>query len=113
MSIEQIPPADLRRLLDEGRPLVLLDVREDDERAYCAIDPPASVADLHIPMGQIAARFDEVASAEAPLVVYCHHGVRSMVVARWLSTRGVSRVGNLDGGIDAWSVQVDRGVPRY
>lgn len=105
----------LKRRLDSGERLAVLDVREDDERELCAIAVPGDAVDLHVPMGQVPARFDEIAAAasEGPLVVYCHLGMRSMVVARWLAARGVAGLHNLDGGIDAWSVDVDPSLPRY
>jgi rhodanese-related sulfurtransferase len=70
---------------------------------------------MHIPMGQLPLRLDEVEdrSRGQPLVVYCHHGQRSLVVAHWLVAQGFSEVVNLDGGIDAWSRDVDAAVPRY
>ncbi len=106
---------DLKRRLDEGESLVLLDVREDDERACCAIPSPASATDLHIPMGQVQDRLAAIveASAAGPLVVYCHLGQRSAMVARWLAAQGIATVHNLDGGIDAWTDRVDPGLPRY
>ena len=105
----------LRRRLDAGDRIVLLDVREEDERGYCAIVAPATARDLHVPMGQIQARAEEVlrASRTGPLVVYCHHGARSLAVASWLAAQGAGPVLNLEGGIDAWSSQVDPAVPRY
>ncbi len=106
---------ELKERLDRGDRLAILDVREDNERAYCSLRPPETAVDLHIPLGEITARADEVAteSAGLPLVVLCHHGQRSMVAATWLARRGLAEVHNLDGGIDAWSTQVDPGVPRY
>ena len=44
--------------------------------------------------------------ARGPLVVYCHHGVRSRAVAEWLAERGLTGILNLQGGIDAWSREV-------
>lgn len=114
-----LPPewsaADVKSRLDRGEPLALLDVREDSERAIAAVPTPAGAVDLHVPMGQVPARLDEIRDAigPRPLVVYCHHGVRSMVVARWLAARHDGPVINLQGGIDAWSTEVDRAVPRY
>jgi rhodanese-related sulfurtransferase len=106
---------DLKRRLDQGGPVAVLDVREDEERAFCAIPLPPTTADLHIPMGRVSSRLAEIrrAAAAAPLVVYCHLGMRSLVVARWLASHGVEGVHNLEGGIDAWSATVDPGVPRY
>lgn len=114
-DIDSIQPLSLKSRLQTNQPLTLLDVREPDEREYCWIKTPASVVDLHIPMREIPARLAEIreGSKDRPLVVYCHHGVRSMMAATWLEAQGVSPVLNLDGGIDAWSIEVDRSVPRY
>ena len=63
-------------------------------------------------MRQIPSHLDELQAAVArgPLVVYCHHGVRSMAVAEWLAERGLAGILNLQGGIDAWSSEVDPGA---
>ena len=99
--------------MDALEPLVLLDVREDDERAWCVIGSSGLGLDLHIPMSQVPLRSAELTGESRPIVVYCHHGVRSMVVARWLAGRGASLILNLEGGIDAWSREIDATVPRY
>jgi rhodanese-related sulfurtransferase len=113
-TVNLLAAADLKRLLDSGKPLVLLDVREPVERANCALPAPETVMDLHIPMGEIPLRLDEIeAHSGRAIVVYCHHGVRSLAVARWLAARGFDHLHNLEGGIDAWSVAVDPTVPRY
>ena len=114
-TIPQLSPLDLKRRLDSGAPLAVLDVREDDERAICSIPVPPSAIDLFIPMNQVPAQLDalRVAASAAPLVVYCHHGVRSLMVARWLDANGVANVHNLDGGIDAWSLGVNPALSRY
>ena len=113
--VPELSVANFKTWLDAGEPVVVLDVREDHERAYARIGVPATVADLHIPLGQIPARVDEIEDLArgGPLVVYCHHGQRSMVAATWLARRGVANVQNLDGGIHAWSIRIDRGVPTY
>lgn len=105
----------IRDQLEAGEPITLLDVREPAERAFSVIPAPASAGDLFIPMREIPSRIGEIqeALARGPLVVYCHHGVRSMTVARWLAAQGLSGIVNLGGGIDAWSVEVDPRVPRY
>ncbi len=103
---------DLQTKLAAGVSLVLLDIREDFERDINRI--PTTGADHHIPMGEIPTRLAEVVelTASCPVVIYCHHGVRSMTVVRWLAARGVTNLVNLDGGIDAYS-KVDPTVPRY
>lgn len=113
--IGRLAPKGLHSLLSAGKSLTVLDVREPFERAYCAIDVPDSARDLFVPMGQVQARIVEIHAAlnGEPLVVYCHHGVRSLAVANWLAAQGCAGVFNLDGGIDAWSILVDPETPRY
>ena len=105
--LEQILPADLKQRLDRGDAIVVLDVREPDELALARL--PGAV---HIPMGDIPARLHEL-DPDREIVVMCHHGTRSAHVASFLLQRDFSRVLNLDGGIDAWSLTVDSSVPRY
>lgn len=110
-----ISALELKRRLDAGEALALLDVREPGERAFCAIAAPGGVRDLHIPMREIPARLDELknAGAGSKVVVYCHLGVRSAHVTEWLRSQNVLPALNLEGGIDAWSRDVDPAVPRY
>ena len=104
--MSEISVDELKRRVDAGEELVLLDVREPDEIATAAI-PWATV----IPMGEIPDRIDEI-PRDKPLIVMCHLGGRSARVARFLAANGYDAV-NLDGGIDAWSISVDPSVPRY
>lgn len=112
--VAQVSPRDLLREMEAGSEMLLLDVREDLERSICRINAGPSVVDIHIPMGQIPVRLDEIedSAGARPVIVYCHHGTRSMMVARWLAARGF-RCGNLNGGIDAWSTEADPTVARY
>ena len=115
-GVSLLTVADFKERLDRGDALTVLDVREDDERAYASIHLPPGVIDLHIPLGEVSERFEEIREAAVsnrPLVVYCHHGQRSMVAATWLARRGVGDVHNLEGGIDAWSTRGDPKVRRY
>ncbi len=101
-------PADLaERLKADPGAVVLLDVREPDERRTARIEPS-----LFIPMQNVPHRLDEI-PRDREVVVYCHTGTRSALVAGFLEGRGFLRVGNLMGGIDAWSRRVDPSVPRY
>ncbi len=90
-----------------SEPPNLLDVREQWEWDLAHI-----ASSVHIPMGEITSRFNELESAK-PLVCICHHGMRSMQVAQYLERQGFSEVFNLTGGIDAWSKQVDETIARY
>lgn len=86
---------------------MVVDVREDSEVAIAHLKGA-----LHIPMGKLPTRFRELDAAE-PVVVFCHHGLRSQQVAQFLESKGFSQVSNLAGGIDAWAEQVDPAMPRY
>jgi rhodanese-related sulfurtransferase len=107
--IQQIQPADLKQRLDAGEPVYLVDVRNPDESAYCRL--PES---LLVPLPELPGRVDEVQPpAGALVVVYCHHGVRSLTGAAILGRAGHPNVASLAGGIDAWSRLIDPAVPRY
>ena len=101
------PEEVARRLSERPDDLFLLDVREPHERAIALIRPSA-----HIPMQQVPTRAVEIPKGKE-IVVYCHSGMRSMMVAGYLEGEGFPLVANLTGGIDAWSRRVDRSVPRY
>ncbi len=89
--------------------MVLLDVREPDERSTAAIQPSE-----WIPMNEIPSRLSELQPlASKKLVVYCHHGGRSARVVAFLQDQGFESVHNMEGGIDLWSLEVDNKVPRY
>jgi len=64
-----------------------------------------------LPMAEVPARLGDL-NPEAETVVICHHGVRSIHVARFLSRSGFEKVLNLEAGLDAYS-DVDASVPRY
>lgn len=107
MDIVQLGPAELKEWMDEGRMFCLLDVRTDEETAICSL-PNA----LHIPMNLIPLRQNELPD-DVPLVVYCHHGIRSLHTAMYLADAGFENLYNLQGGIDAWAVEVDAEMARY
>ncbi|WP_119154783.1 rhodanese-like domain-containing protein [Caldimonas tepidiphila] len=110
----QLPVRDVHALLQSADPSaapVLLDVREAWEVQLAAIRSPAAPT-LHIPMQEIPARLAEL-PRDRPILCYCHHGMRSMQVVRFLHQQGYDEALNVAGGIEAWSLQVDPGVPRY
>lgn len=111
----ELAAREIRDQLAAGASMAFLDVREPAERSYASIPVPEGVVDLFVPMREVSSRLDEIRTALAygPMVVYCHHGVRSMAVARWLAAQGLGPIVNLRGGIDAWSIELDPSVPRY
>lgn len=105
--MKEITVQDLARWRREEKDFVLLDVREPDEVATAVL--PHSVV---IPMRDIPARINELPQ-DKPIAVMCHHGGRSERVAQFLDARGFADVSNVDGGIDAYALEVDSSVPRY
>ena len=106
----EITPAEVKRRLDAGEKLHLIDCREPGEFSIGSI----AGAEL-VPMNstpQHLQRLDGMAD-EAPLIVYCHHGVRSLMVVNWLREQGVAQCSSMSGGIDQWSLTIDPTVPRY
>lgn len=103
----EIMAPDAKAWLDADRPVTLLDVRNPPEFAICQIDG----AKL-IPLHELHDRLGELDPADT-IVAFCHHGMRSAQAVRFLRQMGFARAVNLAGGIDAWSAQVDRSVPRY
>jgi rhodanese-related sulfurtransferase len=87
---------------------LLLDVREPWE--YQTARLPGG---LLMPMGEVASRAHTELDPDAPIVVMCHHGARSLNVALWLREQGFTHAQSLSGGIDAWSRSIDPEVPRY
>lgn len=106
-SVDEIPPKALKRLLDSGSRVVLLDVREPFEYEMCHIG-----GSTLIPAGELERRLGELDKADE-IVVYCHVGVRSARAAEFLTSRGFKRIRNLSGGIRAWAGEVDPAMPVY
>jgi sulfur-carrier protein adenylyltransferase/sulfurtransferase len=106
-AIPEMSPHELKRRMDAGEPCELIDVREPFEYEIARIDG----AKL-IPLGEISERLDEL-SGEQPIVVHCHSGKRSAQAVGLLQQHGFTKVYNLEGGIDAWSDQIDPNVPKY
>jgi adenylyltransferase/sulfurtransferase len=105
--IGALTPRELARWKSEGRPVTLIDVREEWERALVSL-PEARL----IPLGTLLRELDEIPRSR-PVVLYCHHGARSMAAAQALNARGFTEVWNLEGGIDRYAREVDPTLPRY
>ncbi|HEY7334727.1 MAG TPA: rhodanese-like domain-containing protein [Bryobacteraceae bacterium] len=106
----EVSPGDVKRRIEAGEKLNFIDVREPSELALAQLKGAES-----IPMRQIPGELPrlEARAEDAPLIVYCHHGVRSLNVVNWLREQGIENCQSLAGGIDAWSLTVDASVPRY
>ena len=117
----EISPVEAKALVeqarnapDEGPPAALVvDVREPDEWRIARIEGAVLV-----PLGEIEERAEELSDEHGidettPVVVYCHHGVRSLTATTFLQAKGIRGARSMAGGIDLWSVAIDSGVPRY
>ena len=106
-AIPTMSAHELKQKMDAREPFELIDVRETYEYEIARIDGARL-----IPLGEIAERADEL-PRDRPIVVHCHSGRRSAEAVRLLQQRGFGNIYNLEGGIDAWSDQIDPGVPKY
>jgi rhodanese-related sulfurtransferase len=104
----EITPEEAKAAADANSPFTLLDVRELWEYQTARIEGATL-----IPMGDIPSRAHQELDPEAHIIVYCHHGVRSMNVTVWLRQQGFEKAQSMAGGIDAWSRRVDGKVPMY
>jgi adenylyltransferase/sulfurtransferase len=108
VAFREINVHEAKTLLDSGG-VRLVDCREADEFAIGKIGS----AEL-IPLSTFAEDAPrKLADTSATILIYCHHGMRSARAAQWLDARGYADVISLAGGIDAWSLEIDPGVPRY
>ncbi|MSR17947.1 MAG: rhodanese-like domain-containing protein [Phycisphaerales bacterium] len=105
----EITPRQLQQLRLEQGKFHLLDVRTSAERDIACIDGSQHIAllDLEGQMGELRAH------EGSPVIVYCHHGIRSFKAAAILRQAGFLQVRSLAGGIHLWSVDIDSAVPIY
>ncbi len=102
-----ITPLELKRLLEAGEEIQLIDVREPVEWEICRI----TGAKL-IPLSQLTSRLHEIDQTRK-VIVYCHSGQRSALAVKLLRELGLTNTYNLAGGIDAYAEQIDPTIPRY
>ncbi|MEM7792000.1 MAG: rhodanese-like domain-containing protein [Verrucomicrobiota bacterium] len=104
---KEISAVEASKLKESSPDVTLLDVREDAELEICNIQGA-----IHIPMGQIPGQLDALPK-EGKLIVFCHHGMRSLNVVQYLEAQGFRNAVNMAGGINAWAIEVDASVGRY
>ena len=102
----QISPEELQSMRADGAPLRLIDVRSREEHE--AVMLPGS----ELMTQELLQKLFGEDKAQR-VVVYCHHGVRSLDSAAYLAGHGLTNVKSLAGGIDAWSCEIDQSLPRY
>ena len=102
-----ISPKELKKSLDNGDKLVLVDVREEWEYSLAKLG-----GSILIPLGTLPQSLGQL-DRDSEIIAICHHGMRSADATNFLLQQGFRKVKNLVGGIDAWSTQVDGTIPRY
>ena len=105
-SVSEIQVEELKRRLDAGEDLFVLDVREPHEYQICNIKGHL------IPLGDLPKRVHELDSSRE-IVAHCRSGVRSAKAVTFLQQAGFKKVHNLAGGILAWADRVDPKMPKY
>ncbi len=109
MSSIEIDCQRVQARRESSEDLLLLDCREQQEWDHVHIEGATL-----IPMSEIQNRVTELEGhRDREIIVYCHHGGRSLQVAQWLQQQGFSSVLNMTGGIDVWSQEIDSSLPRY
>jgi molybdopterin/thiamine biosynthesis adenylyltransferase/rhodanese-related sulfurtransferase len=106
-NVAVVNPNDLNRELESGKKVRLIDVREPHEYEIAHLE-----GSTLIPLSELPSRVNELNTADE-LVMYCHTGVRSARATLFLRGLGFKKVRNLEGGIDAWAVEVDPSMNRY
>ena len=104
----EITPDQFNKLRDAKSAYTLVDVREPWEFQTAKIDGATLM-----PVGDVPSRAHQELDPDKHIVVYCHHGVRSMNVTSWLRQQGFEKAQSLAGGIDRWAREVDPSVPKY
>jgi len=104
--VKSITASRLKEMLDTEPGLLLVDVRTERERDIASIDAAK-------PLDREELARIETLPKDTPIAFLCHHGVRSRSAAEHFVGQGFSKIYNVEGGIDAWSVKVDPTVPRY
>ena len=98
-----------RQLAESGARIRLIDVRDDEEFAFNRL-PGAQQIALSVFAQEAPAK---LADKDASILVYCHHGMRSLRAVHHLRERGYSKATSIAGGIDQWSAEIDATIPRY
>ena len=104
--IQDLTPKEFKDYLLEDE-VTLVDVREQWEFDICQIKGA-----ILMPMGEIAKSYVNL-NKDNKIALYCHSGIRSMNVADFLLSKGFQSLANLQGGIDAWALEIDTTVERY
>lgn len=105
--VKNLSPAEAKKILEEQEDVRLIDVREKWEYDTAKIGNSELM-----PMSEFNDHYEKL-NPDDNLIICCHHGNRSFRVCAYLVQNGFKNVSNLDGGIDAWSHEIDPAIPTY
>ncbi|NJN14691.1 MAG: rhodanese-like domain-containing protein [Planctomycetes bacterium] len=105
----EIDVEEVKRRMDEGEELHLLDVREPEEIAPLRLPGAEEIPMMPLFLGTTRT----TAPPEREVIVYCHHGIRSFEAAQLLRLQGFTRARSMAGGIEAWASRIDPAMRRY
>ncbi len=105
----EITVAETAKLLSTDSPPLLIDCREENEHEFCRIEGA-----ILVPLSDFAGKAEALLKhSEEAAIIYCHHGVRSLHAAHYLHQQGYTNTLSMHGGIEAWSLKINAGIPRY
>jgi rhodanese-related sulfurtransferase len=102
----EIDNKKISKWIKDNKKFHFLDVRTIEERNICHL------AGLHIPLNELENRHEEIPRDKSPIIVYCHHGVRSLYATQFLKFHGYDAL-SLRGGLEQWSLEIDPDLARY
>ena len=105
--IQEINPIEAAARQNQSSKTVFLDVREAPELAICHIEGAQ-----HVAMSELTTQFTAIPQ-DRPVIVFCHHGMRSRQVIQFLQSQGYDNLINLEGGIHAWAQEVEPTMATY
>ena len=105
--IQRLNPEEAKEILDKDKNVRLIDVREEWENNKAKIKNSELM-----PLSSFVQMSQDL-NKEQKIMVYCHHGIRSLQVCNYLEELGFNNLINLEGGIDAWSKKIDGSIPVY
>jgi rhodanese-related sulfurtransferase len=107
VNYNDLLPSEVKKILDNKNGSRLIDVREEWEYKIAHIENSELM-----PMSNFI-DYVEKLNKDDRLIFYCHRGIRSANVCRFLAGKGFKNLINLKGGIEAWSNEIDKSIPRY
>ena len=105
--VKRFSPVQVKDLLESEAQIKLIDVRENWEYQIARLEN----AEL-VPLSKFV-EFSKLLNLNEKIIIYCHHGARSFNACSYLVQNGFSEVINLEGGINAWSQEIDNSIPVY